>query len=310
MLLDEVTCSWAWIDRPDASAEAMREYWKQHHAHLEPTVTRLESDRGATEVVEWVIPGHSGRTNGGDAPTLAIAGRLGGVGARPTYTGTVSDGDGAVVAAAVALKLSRAHDYNEPTAGDVHVITHVCPDAPTRDVPVPGQMDSPVPPGDLLQYEAPAAADAVFSVDTTRGHRIMNHTGIAVTATLVNGYLLRVSEDLLDLYADVTNEPPQVLPVTMQDILPTGSGIYRINSIMAPGEYFDGPVVGVATVSASLVRGTRTGATPPATLETAARFCVEAARRFGEDRLVLHDAEEYGRIVERFGPMDRLVGRG
>ncbi|WP_254171499.1 DUF1177 family protein, partial [Clostridioides difficile] len=40
-----------------------------------------------------------------DAPTLGILGRLGGIGARPEVIGFVSDGDGALVAIAVAAKL-------------------------------------------------------------------------------------------------------------------------------------------------------------------------------------------------------------
>jgi hypothetical protein len=310
VLMQEIITSWAWIDRPDATATRIQEYWASNHgSSLQPKVTKLKHEDNATEVIEWIIPGRSGKVSGGSAPTLAIVGRLGGAGARPRFTGTVSDADGAVVAVAAALKLSCAVEYDEPTAGDVHIVTHICPDAPTRDVPVLGQMDSPVPAHLLLEKESRMAADALLSVDTTRGHRIINHTGIAITPTLVNGYLLRVSNELLDLYTDVTNDLPQVLPITMQDILPFGSGFYRINSIMAPGERFNGPVVGLATVSSAVVRGTATGAAPPATLEMAARFCVEAARRFGDGTVTFYDRNEYERIVATYGSMEHLVGR-
>jgi len=43
----------------------------------------------------------------GNAPTLGVIGRLGGVGARPEVIGLVSDGDGALTALSVALKLAR-----------------------------------------------------------------------------------------------------------------------------------------------------------------------------------------------------------
>ncbi|MGO0916215.1 DUF1177 family protein, partial [Clostridioides difficile] len=42
------------------------------------------------------IPGKNGKLKGGDAPTLGILGRLGGIGARPEVIGFVSDGDGAL----------------------------------------------------------------------------------------------------------------------------------------------------------------------------------------------------------------------
>jgi Protein of unknown function (DUF1177) len=308
MLMHEIITAWDWIDRPDASGQRIAGYFAEHLS-VTPEVTRLQDGNYNTEVIKWVIPGSSGKSAGGTAPTLAISGRLGGVGARPRYTGTVSDADGAVVAIATALKLSNAIQLGEPTAGDVHITTHICPAAPVRDIPVRGQMNSPVPAELLLRYEAPASADALLSVDTTRGHRIINHTGIAITPTLVDGYLLRVSDDLLTTYTDVTNELPNVLPITMQDIMPSDAGIYRINSIMAPGNVFDGPVVGLATVSEGLVFGTATSAAPPATLETAARFCVEVARRYGEGRISFYDVEEHGRILERFGRMRHLVGK-
>ena len=51
------------------------------------------------------------------APTLGIIGRLGGVGARPAAIGLVSDGDGAVTALAVALKLVDMARRGDQTSG-------------------------------------------------------------------------------------------------------------------------------------------------------------------------------------------------
>lgn len=41
--------------------------------------------------------------------------------------------------------------------------------------------------------------DAVLSVDTTKGNRVINHNGFAISPTVKEGYILRTSEDLLDL---------------------------------------------------------------------------------------------------------------
>ena len=308
MLMGEVVEAWKLVDRPDASGEQIRAFCAKYYT-IVPTVTRLVNEDRSTDVLEWRFSGSNGKSRGGTAPTLAICGRLGGVGGRPYHVGTVSDADGAVSVLAAAFKLSAAYDLNEPTEGDVLIITHICPNAPTRDSIVKGQMDSPVPMERLLNFEAPAAADALISVDTTRGHRIINHTGIAVTATLLDGYLLRVSEDILTLYSDVTNDLPHVLPVTMQDMLAHDAGIYRINSIMIPGNVFEGPLIGLATVSTSLVYGFAASAAPPSTLEVAARFCVEAARRYGRGLLSFYDEKEFAKIVARFGTMSALVGR-
>ncbi|NED80062.1 DUF1177 domain-containing protein, partial [Streptomyces sp. SID11233] len=65
-------------------------------------VTTVAGERGSTDFVSVRIPGSRGRTAGGDARTLGIVGRLGGIGARPEVTGLVSDADGAVSALAAA----------------------------------------------------------------------------------------------------------------------------------------------------------------------------------------------------------------
>jgi hypothetical protein len=309
MLMREVMDIWDLIDRPDSNGGLILEYFqKQFPNEYLPTVTTESTELGSTDVVEWVIPGSDGALSGGKAPTLAIVGRLGGVGARPSAIGTVSDADGAVVAIAAALKLSRSAMLGDRCKGDVRIVTHICPDAPTRDFPVKGQMSCPVPIETLLKYEA-READALMSVDTTRGHNIINHTGFAITSTLVNGYLMRVSDDLLHIMSDVTNDLPVVLPITMQDITPRGNGSFQINSIMQPGQLFDGPVVGVATVARSRVLGLATNASTPNTLEETTRFCVEVARRYGDGKVQFYDPEQYNLLVGLYGKLDFLVGR-
>lgn len=311
MLMREVIDAWSLIDRPDTSGELVHAYFAENFGDpCRPQVTRLGAPGRGTDVVTWTIPGAQGKTRGGSARTLAVAGRLGGVGIRPRAEGTVSDADGAVVALAAAIKLSRSLDVGDRCRGDVVIVTQVCPGAPTRDVPVKGQLDHPAPLEDLLRCEAPEAADALISVDTTRSHYFLNHTGIAVSPTLVNGYLLRLSEDLLQVCAEVTSEPPVALPITMQDITPHGNGVFRINSIMQPARFFRGPVVGLASVSRHPIRGITTGANRPQNLEEAARFCVEVARRFGRGALEFFDPVEYERLVGLYGSMEILVRGG
>ena len=312
MLTREIIDTWSLIDRPDSGGQVIADYFASQisRPELQPRVDRVDGDAHSTDVVRWAIPGRAGKSSGGDAPTLAVVGRLGGTGVRPNKEGTVSDSDGAVIAIATALKLARAVEYGEPTSGDVEIITQICPSAPIRDYPVRGQMDSPVPVDDLLQrFESPSSADALISVDTPRSHYLLNHTGIAVTPTLINGVIMRVSEDLMNLLAQVTSEPPVALPITMQDITPISSGQFRINSIMQPGNYFDGPMIGLASISRHPIKGTTTGASRPENLEAGARFCVEAARRFGRNELNFVDHQQYEAFTSQYGNFGFLVGR-
>ncbi|MDU5837846.1 MAG: DUF1177 family protein, partial [Pantoea sp.] len=93
---------------------------------------RVSGPKGRTDFIHIDIPGAQGKAAGGSAPTLGIIGRLGGIGARPTRIGMVSDADGAVAAVSSALKLAVMQTKGDVLAGDVIVTTHICPDAPTR----------------------------------------------------------------------------------------------------------------------------------------------------------------------------------
>lgn len=210
-------------------ATVLRQYGVQ-----DVSVTSVAGEAGNTEFVRSVIPGAQGRAAGGDAPTLGVIGRLGGIGARPDRVGFVSDGDGALVALAVATKLASMRRAGDALAGDVIVSTHVCPDAPIRPhEPVPF-MDSPVDMATMNAHEIDFAMEAILSVDTARGNRVCNHLGFAVSPTVRQGWVLRVSEDLLDLQQQVTGQLPAVLPITTQDVTPYGNGVHHLNSILQP----------------------------------------------------------------------------
>jgi len=165
-------------------------------------MNKIVGDTGSTDFIQIRIPGSNGKTRQGSAPTLGIIGRLGGIGARPERIGLVSDADGAVTALACALKLVVMQQHHDVLKGDVILSTHICPNAPTQPhEPVPF-MGSPVDIATMNKYEVDPEMDAILSIDTTKGNRIANFKGFAITSTVKQGYILRVSEDLLDLMED------------------------------------------------------------------------------------------------------------
>lgn len=270
------------------------------------TVTRVEGAKGGTDFVKVVVPGSRGALAGGTAPTLGILGRLGGVGARPERTGIVSDADGAVAALSAAAKLLDMYGRGDVLPGDVILSTHVCPDAPTRPHdPVPF-MDSPVSILDCNREEIDDAMDAVVSIDTTKGNRLLNHRGIALSPTVKEGWILRVSDDLLGILETVTGDDAYVLPLTTQDITPYGNGVHHINSIMQPCVATAAPVVGLALTARSAVAGCATGASHETDIAAAARFALESAKEYGRGAARFHDPDEFDRLVELYGPMTRL----
>ncbi|MFN2292375.1 MAG: DUF1177 domain-containing protein [Anaerolineae bacterium] len=254
--------------------------------------------------------GREGKRAGGKLPTLGIIGRLGGVGARPASIGLVSDADGAVTALGCALKLADMARAGDQLPGDVVVATHICPRAPIiPHDPVPF-MGSPVDIAVMNRHEVHPEMDAILSVDTSRGNWLVNQRGIAITPTIKEGYILKVSPDLLRILSIVTGRPPLVLPITMQDITPYGNGLDHINSILQPATVTNAPVVGVALTAETTVPGCASGANQVLDVEMAIRFCLEVAKAFGGSGCTFYDPREFSQLVALYGSMKRLQTLG
>jgi len=274
------------------------------------SVKTIKGERGQTDFVKVLVPGTEGKTGGGSAPTLGVIGRLGGVGARPERVGIVSDGDGAVTALSCALKLADMKERGDRLVGDVVVATHICPRAPVRPHrPVPF-MGSPVGLAAMNREEVDGSMDAILSIDTTKGNRIVKWRGFAITPTVKEGWVLKVSDDLLDVMAFTTGRIPRVCPITTQDITPYGTGIGHIKSIMQPATATDAPVVGVAITAETPVPGCATGASHVIDMEEAARFALEVAKAYGKGLCRFYDEDEWQLIVKRYGPLKILQTKG
>ncbi|WP_154795581.1 DUF1177 domain-containing protein [Occultella kanbiaonis] len=273
-------------------------------------VTRVQGDKGHTDFVTVRVPGTDGRSSGGDARTLGVIGRLGGIGARPERIGYVSDGDGATAALATAAKVVEMYARGDRLPGDVIIGTHVCAWAPTRPhEPVPF-MDSPVDMGVMNDNEVLPEMDAIVSIDTTKGNRVINHRGIAISPTVRQGYILPVSPDLVSVYESVCGEPAQVFPLSTQDITPYANGLYHINSILQPAVAAQVPVVGVALTAVTAVAGSATGASHEVDIALAARYALEVAKGFGDGSLSFCDEQEFATLTRLYGDATHLQGVG
>ena len=308
MLLRQMLDIYDLIDKPSASGNEVADFLRGRGAS-DVTVKRVSGERGGTDCMKILIPRSNGKSNGGEAPTLGIVGRLGGLGARPELIGAVSDGDGALAALTAALKLVEMHEQGDVLTGDVIVATHVCPDAPTLPhEPVPF-MDSPIDMETMNRMEVDPRMDAVVSIDTTKGNRIINVNGIAISPTVMQGYILSVSNDLMDVMTRVTGKMPQVFALSQQDITPYGNDLYHLNSILQPATATDAPVVGVAIATEQMV-GCATGATHGTDVEEAARFAVELAKVYGQGACSFYDPAQFDHLVELYGTMERFQTPG
>ncbi len=309
MVLKQVIEVFELLDGADVSGHAVCQFLREHGLDM-ATTNHIKGDEGATDFIKVTIKGRKGISSGGNAPTLGIVGRLGGIGARPERVGIVSDADGATTALSCAAKLAEMHSRGDVLAGDVIITTHVCPNAPVQPhEPVP-MMGSPVEMAVMNRYEVDSLMNAILSVDTTKGNRVAKFKGMAITPTVKEGYLLKVSDDLLDILEWVTGKTPRVVPITTQDITPYGNSIYHINSIMQPWTVTTAPVVGVAITSDVAVPGCATGASHITDIEVAARFCIEVAKAFTSGRCSFYDSLEFQNLSTRYGSMKHLATLG
>jgi hypothetical protein len=221
----------------------------------------------------------------------------------------VSDADGAIATVAAALKIALMRRNGDPLPGDVLLTTHICPTAPTRPHDPVELMDSPVETEDLNAHEVHVEMDAVLSLDTTKGNRIINHSGYALSPTVKDGYILRVSEDLLRIMEMTSGKPAVTFPVTTQDITPYGNGVHHLNSIMQPSIATSAPVVGVALTTQIAVPGSGTGASHETDIALAVRFAVEVAKEFGRGTCSFYDEKDYARLLELYGSLAHLKVR-
>jgi hypothetical protein len=288
-MLKEVTEAYDLLDSPKVNGRAVSDFLKRKGAKR--AQSRVVRDgKGSTEAIKIVIPGMQGSSKGGRAPTLGVVGTLAGVGARPAVQGIVSDADGAIAAIACALKLIRMEERGDRLEGDVIITTHICPKAPTEPhEPVPF-VGYPVKIKKLMKY-------------TTKGNRVLNQKGFAISPTVKEGYILRISEDLLEIMQITSGRLPVVLPITTQDITPYENGLYHLNTIMQPSTASNAPVVGVAITTESGVPGCAPGASHIVDIEMASRFVVEVAKSFTQGKCKFYDEEEFEKIVKKYGKM-------
>ena len=308
-MLKQVMEIYELLDSPTVTGEDVANLLKSRGL-TDISVKTIEGEKGQTDFIKIRIPGTKGKLKGDTSLILGVIGRLGGVGARPEMTGIVSDADGAITALSVALKLADMKAKGDELDGDVVVATHICPNSPiTSHHPMPF-MGSPVDIAVMNREEIDETMDAVVSIDTTKGNRIAKWRGFAITPTVKEGWVLKVSDDLLTIMEITTGRLPRVCPITTQDITPYGTGIDHINSIMQPCTATDAPVLGVAITTETPVPGCATGASHVTDIEEASRFVLETAKTYGKGLCSFYDEEQWTLIDKRYGPLKQLQTKG
>lgn len=297
------------LDDPQVNGQTIVNLFKEFE-HCEASYQTITGAKGSTDFIKILIKGTHGKQSGGHSPSIGIIGRLGGIGARPSRIGFVSDGDGAAAAISAALKLAHMSRKGDRLPGDVYITTHICPHAPTEPHEPVDFMGSPVDMLIMNQHEVLPEMDAILSIDTTKGNRIINHRGIAISPTVKSGYILKFCDDLLRIMESTTGDLPVTFAVTTQDITPYGNGVYHLNSILQPAVATDAPVVGVAITAKTAVPGCGTGASHEVDIALAARYAIEVAKEYTQGKFEFYDQDEFERLVQLYGPMTHMQTLG
>ena len=311
MILKQVMEMFELLDKPNANGNEVAKYIKARgNENVEINVETVEGEQGSTDFIKILIKGKNGKTKNGTAKTLGIIGRLGGLGARPDMNGFVSDGDGALAALSAALKLVDMNAKGDVLEGDVIVATHICPDAPTLEHYPVYFMDSPVDMDTMNRLEVSQEMDAILAIDTTKGNEVLNYRGFSISPTVKDGYILKISDDLVNIMKKVTGKLPVVFPLSQQDITPYGNDLYHINSILQPSTTTSSPVVGVAITTETSVAGCATGATQAVDVEMAGRFAVEVAKEYRIEKCSFYDEKEFELLLKLYGENKRFQTKG
>jgi hypothetical protein len=297
------------LDSAFVDGERVVEMFREHGIET-ARHQRLFGEKGWTDLVEVLIQGNKGKSLGGSAPTLNIAGSLGGIGGRPDLIGLVSDADGALVALASALKIADMRKNGDILDGDVLIRTTICTKAPTmRHDPVTF-MSSWVNFRELKKQIIDKNADGILITETTKGNKVINHNGFAISPTVKKGWILEVSPDAISVMERVTGRPVVVVPLSMKDLTPSDSGIDHLNGVGEVPEGVTAPAIGVSITTELPIAGSAQGASSIVSLEAAVRFCVEVAKDFGRGRFKFYNEEQFNKLVSMYGDMSIIQTNG
>lgn len=291
------------------SIKALLTPYTAEYMDVEVTSVNYEPPENTAYQCDFIkikIKGTEGKSVNGKYPTLGIIGRLGAQQAQPDRMGIVSDSDGSIVALASALKLLSLAKNGIRLKGDVIITTHIATHVSITPHEPVDFMGMPVSSATMNKYEVDDEMDAILSVDTSKGNSIIKHRGIAISATAMQGYILRVAPDLVSILEYATGEAAKTFPITTQDITPYDNNVYHFNSIMQPHVATKAPVVGLAITARSVVPGCVTGASYESELVDATVFSVELAKQFTWEKASFYNVDEYKKLLALYGSLDFL----
>ncbi|MEM0173903.1 MAG: DUF1177 domain-containing protein [Sulfolobaceae archaeon] len=254
----------------------------------------IERGDGKVTFLRALVKGRKGNRR------IEILGRLGAIQMRSKYKGLVSDADGAIVALTVLFELIDLKRKGIEFDADVSIVTNIALDAKL----IPHKpFDFMVPPiglDEALQIEVDPKAELILSIDSTKGNILAKYNDFALTHVVKEGYILKLSDEVIEIYNRVTGHEVYLVALTTGDLTPIEFPIYHISTIISPWLYTTSPVIGIATTSRQVIPGYVTGVQDIMMLNNASRFCIEMIKFFDMGGKV-YDDKELEELKKRIG---------
>ncbi|ACP35317.1 protein of unknown function DUF1177 [Sulfolobus islandicus Y.G.57.14] len=245
---------------------------------------------------------------GGGKDKVEILGRLGAIQMVGVNKGLVSDADGAIVSLTTLLELLNLRekgielDLNVLFVTNLSVKAKLIPHKPFDFmVPLLGLDEA-------LKVEVDPSASFVVSIDSTKGNRIAKFDDFAITHVVKDGYILKLHDNVIDIYNKVTGHEIYMVPLTTGDLTPLDYNVYHISTLISPWLYTDSPVIGIATVSKQVIPGYETGVLNIEMLEHASRFCIELLK-YIENGGKMYEEKELEELENRLGKSNLLKAK-
>ncbi|MBB5254534.1 DUF1177 domain-containing protein [Sulfurisphaera ohwakuensis] len=275
---------------------------------LEMIRKRLENKVEYEEITVGEVPYIKVLYKGGGKDKIEILGRLGAIQMVGTSKGLVSDADGAIITLTTLFELLDLMDKGVAFNIDILFVTNLA----TKAKLIPHKpFDFMVPLmglDDALKIEVDPTASFILSIDSTKGNRLAKYNDFALTHVVKDGYILKLHDNVIDIYNRVTEHEIYMVPLTTGDLTPLDYNVYHISTLISPWLYTSSPVVGLATVSKQVIPGYETGVQNLTMFEHASRFCVELIKYLEKGGKV-YDENELMELESKLGKSNLIKAK-
>lgn len=171
---------------------------------------------------------------GGGKQRIEILGRLGAIQMKENK-GLVSDADGAIVSLTALLELVNLMQKGIEFDIDISIITNISLNAKLISHKPFNFMVPLIDFNDALKEEVDPKADLILSIDSTKGNIIAKYDDFALTHVIKDGYILKLDDNVIEIYNRITGHEIYFIPLTTGDLTPIDFKVYHISTLVSPG---------------------------------------------------------------------------